>query len=471
MSSYQPPTGVGRFRHFLRGFLQGDGLPFRDVLTDEQIERTARRENLSFGTGTNDVYTVPVTVWAFVTQVVANEKSCVAAVSRVLVLLTTLGRQACGAGSGAYCKARVKLTELFLRLLACDVGRQLEEEAPPSWRWHGRRVVLVDGSTLSMPDTKANQAVYPQSRSQRPGVGFPLLRWVALLGLGTGAVLDSAFGPWRGKETGETALFRTLLAALRPGDVVVADRYYCSYWLVALLQAAGIDVVFRLHHKRKYDFRRGLRLGRDDHVVAWNKPQRPAWMDQATYDSLPETLSLRETRGQITTPGSRVREVIVVTTLRDDQAATREDLLDLYHQRWHAEVDLRSLKTQMKMDILRCLTPEMVRKEIWAHLLAYNLVRKVMAQAAAEHGVTPRQLSFAGAMQTLNEFRWLLLGASADMLPDLVQRILAAIASHRVGNRPNRCEPRKVKRRPKGYSRMRDSRAQERAKLLNGRQR
>ena len=467
MPSYQSGRG-GRFQHFLRGFLQTDGSRFHEVLTEDQIEETARQENVSFGTGSDDVYTVPLTLWAFVTQVLSDQKSCLAAVARVLALLTSLGRRVCDAGTGAYCKARAKLTELFLRRLTCDVGRQLEDTTPESWRWHRRRAILIDGSTLSTPDTKANQAVYPQSRSQRPGVGFPILRWVALLGLATGVVLDSAFGPYRGKETGETALLRSLLSSLRAGDVVVADRYYCSYWLVALLQARGVDVLFRKHHLRRTDFRRGRRLGQNDHVVSWDKPQRPDWMDRASYDSLPEILTLREVRSAITTPGCRVKELVVVTTLIDNHTYSSEDLLDLYHQRWHAEIDLRAIKTQMKMEILRCKTPAMVRKEIWAHLLAYNLVRKVMAQAAQEHDSTPRQLSFAGAMQTLNEFRSALLNAGADTLPELSRRILAAIARHRVGNRPDRCEPRKVKRRPKGYSRLLVPRAQERAKLMHG---
>lgn len=470
MSFYS--SGRGRsFQHFLRGFLQFDGPCFGNVLTEEQIDQTAQQEDLAFGAGENDIYSVPLTLWAFVTQVVSDQKSCVAAVARVLALLTTLGRKMCDCGTGAYCKARAKLTESFLRRLTCDVGQRLEDDATASWRWHERRAVLVDGSTLSMPDTPANQAVYPQSRAQRPGVGFPILRWVALLSLSTGAVLDSAFGPYRGKETGETALFRTLLSSLRPGDVVLADRYYCSYWLIALLLTRGIDVVFRKHHLRHTDFRKGERLGRNDHIISWQKPQRPDWMDQETYDSLPEVLCLREVRGQVTTPGCRVKEIIVVTTLLDDETVSAEDLLDLYHQRWHAELDLRSIKTQMKMEILRCKTPDMVRKEIWAHLLAYNLVRKVMAQAAKAHESTPRQLSFAGAMQTLNEFRSLLLNALPGDLPELSRRILAAIARHRVGNRPNRCEPRKVKRRPKGYSRMLLARSEERAKLMTARSR
>ena len=466
MSSYRSPTAGATFDQLLNSFVRAEGLPFRDVLTAAQIEEAAAAENVSFGTDAADVYSVPLTLWAFISQVVSDQKSCVAAVVRVLVLLTALGRQPCAAGTGAYCKARAKLPEKFLQRLTCDVGRQLEDETPPAWRWRGHRVGLVDGSTLSMPDTRANQQVYPQPRSQKPGVGFPLLRWVALIGLATGAVLGSAFGPYRGKQTGETALFRTLLDTRRPGDVLVADRYYCSYWMIALALARGVHVVFRQHQLRHTDFRRGRRLGHDDHVVTWTKPQRPDWMEQAEYDALPATLTLREVRTQITTPGCRVKELVVVTTLLDADAYAPEDILDLYHERWHVEIDLRSIKTQMKMEILRCQTPEMVRKEIWAHLLAYNLIRKVMAQAAQEHGLTPRQLSFAGAQQTVNEFRPLLLAATAADLPALGRDILKAIASHRVGDRPDRYEPRKVKRRPKGYSRLLRHRTIERAACL-----
>jgi Transposase DDE domain len=467
-SSYRSPSVGATFRQFLDSFLQTDDLPFRDVLTTRQIEQTAAAENVSFGSGADDVYSVPLTLWAFIAQVLSDQKSCVAAVARVLVLLTILGRKPCGAGTGAYCKARAKLPERFLQRLTAEVGRQLEEAAPDAWRWHGRRVLLLDGSTLSMPDTPANQKAYPQQRSQKPGVGFPILRWVALLGLATGAVLASAFGPWRGKQTGETALFRTLLDDLRPGDVLVADRYYCSYWIVALALARGVHVVFRKHQLRHTDFRTGRRLGRNDHVVTWTKPQRPAWMQPADYEALPATLSLREVRTRIAKPGCRVKELVVVTTLLDPDAYPMMDILELYHERWHVEIDLRSIKTQMKMEILRCRTPERVRKEIWAHLLAYNLVRKVMAQAAEKHGVTPRQLSFAGAMQTLNEFRTMLLTAPVADVPALCANILQAIASHRVGDRPDRWEPRKVKRRPKGYSRMLKPRAQERAACVNG---
>jgi len=465
MPFYSPPPTPVSFRQTLRSFLQDDGLPLRDVLTEEHIAQAAADEGLAFGAGPSDVWSVPLTVWAFLTQVSSASKSCVAAVARVLPLLVVLGRAPCHAGSGAYCKARAKLSESFLRRLAVDVGRRVEDAAPAAWRWHGRRVVLVDGSSLSMPDTEANQAAYPQSRKSKPGVGFPQMRWVALIALTTGCVLDSAFGPCRGKETGETALFRQRLGTLRAGDVLVADRYYCSYWTVALAMKRGVEVVFRQHQARHTDFRRGRRLGRKDHIVDWAKPKHPEWMDEETYDSLPTTLTLREMRGGIGAAGCRVRELTLVTTLTDSAIWTKDEIANLYGERWNVEVDLRSIKTHMRMDILTCRTPEMVRKEVWAHLLAYNLVREVMARAAREHGVTPRRLSFLGAVQTLEAFRPLLLATAEADLPGLSGRILAAIATHRVGNRPNRYEPRKVKRRPKAYARLTRPRAVERAEL------
>src|SRR5262249_51771348 len=275
----------------------------------------------------------------------------------LVVLLVALERAPCAASTGAYCQARAKLPERFLQRLVCDVGARLEDEAPARWRWRGRRAVLGDGTTVLLPGTPANPAAYPQSSAQQPGVGFPIMRLVILLGLATAAALGVARGPYAGKETGETALLRTLFGQLRSGDVVVADRYYCSSWLVALAQALGVDVVFRMHHLRHYDFRRGRRLGPGDHVVRWVKPARPEWMDEATYATLPETLTVRELRVSVGDPGCRVQALVLATTLVDGEAYAKEDIADLYHQRWHAELDRRSIKSFLGMEMRRCRTP------------------------------------------------------------------------------------------------------------------
>jgi hypothetical protein len=299
-------------------------------------------------------------------------------------------------------------------------------------------------------------------------MGFPTIRLVVLLAFATAVLVGAAWGPWRGKETGETALFRQLLDQLRTGDVVVADRYYCSYFMIALLQARGVDAAFRLHQLRHYDFRRGRRLGHDDHVVEWLRPQRPTWMDEATYASMPETLTIRELRFRVAVPGCRSPEIVMATTLLDHRAYSTDDIADVFHQRWHVELDLRSIKQSLGMEMLVCKTPAMVHKEIWAHLLGYNLVRKAAAQAAWERGLQPRQISFAGTAQSLAAFAGALIASDAQQRASIYQTLFIAIATHTVGDRPNRVEPRRLKRRIDKYPMLRQPRAQERAAILNG---
>ena len=468
MPTYPTGGSAATFQTVLDAFACAPGLPFQEGLTAARIEAIAAEEQVAFGSAPGDVYSVPVTLWAFLAQVVSKEKACVAAVARVLVLRAALGLPPCASETGAYCKARAKLPEPFLQRLCYDVAEQVEYQAPAAWLWKGRHVFIGDGSTLSMPDTHANQQAYPHPRTQKRGLGFPILRVVVLLALATAVLTGAALGPYVGKDQGEPALLRALLARLRPGDVLLGDRYYCSYWLVALAQRLGVDVVYRQHQRRASDFRRGVHLGPEDHLVVWTKPKRPGWMDEATYQALPETLTVRALRVRVSVPGYRTKDVTVVTTLVDAATYAKADLADLYHARWHVELDLRSIKTHMGIDILRCKTPAMVRKEIWAHFLAYNLTRRVLAAAAQERGVRPRALSLMGAVQTLNEFRWLLVTATAEARRGYVRGLWVALASHGVGDRPDRCEPRAVKRRPKPLRYLNEPRAAARAKLLKG---
>ena len=328
----------------------------------------------------------------------------------------------------------------------------------------------ADGSTSTLPDTPENQKAFPQQATQKRGLGFPIIRWVVLVGLATAAVQGLAYGPYRGKETGETALFRQLLEQLVAGDVVVADRYYCSYFLVALLRAHGVDVVFRLHQRRHYDFRRGRRLGVGDHVVVWQRPQRPKWMTPEEYAAIPQTLTVREVQVQIHEPGCRVDELVIATTLLDAQQYSKEDIEELYHKRWHVELDIRTLKATLQMDQLRCRTPFMVEKEIWAQVLAYNLVRKVAAQAALFAQVRPRELSFKATLQVVRGGWQKCTATTGDDYVRLAKSLLRSLRKQRVGHRPGRCEPRAVKRRGKPYKHLREPRAAARAKLLQPRQ-
>jgi hypothetical protein len=436
-------------------FALGDGLAFADILPAQRVERALREEQVHWR---ERVYTPVLTLWAFLSQVICKDGSCRITVARVLAWLVSQGEPACTPKTDPYCKARRRLPESLLRRLTRESGRDLCEQAPPPWRWRGRRVKVADGTTVSMPDTKANQAEYPQSRSQKPGLGFPLARLVVVFCLATGTVLEAALGPYRGKRTGENALLRTLADGFDPGDVLLFDRYFGGWFDIALWRQRGVDVVGRLHQLRRADFRKGRRLGASDHVVCWPKPPRPEWMDKKTYASLPDELSVRELAVRVEPAGFRTKNLVVVTTLLDDEAFPPRELACLYRMRWHAELDLRSLKVVLGMDVLRCKSPEMVRKELWAHFLAYNLIRGVMARAAQESGLCPRTLSFTGALQTMKEFAKPLLYTKGGHAEALRECLLIAVASHRVGDRPDRVEPRARKRRPKDYPQLRGPR-------------
>jgi hypothetical protein len=417
------------------------------------------------------VFTPALTLWAMLSQVVGSAKSCSATVLRMAALLTAMGCSPCSLDTGGYCRARAKVPALVLRRLTLQAGRRLEDAAPAEWLWQNRHVFLADGTTMTMADTSENQQVFPQSSSQIPGLGYPIARMVLLFSLATAAVTGMAYGPYQGKKTGETALLRQLLDDVPAGSVLLADRYYCSYWMLALARERGIDVVFRMHQKRHYDFRKGKRLGDNDHIVDWQKPQRPDWMDAEIYAALPETLEVREIRYTVTIPGCRTRKLVLATTLLAAEEYTTDMLADLYHKRWHVEVDIRSIKQSLDMDHLRCKKPSMIEKEIWAHLLGYNLLRKVAAQAAQERGVHPREVSFTASQDTVNAAwsQWTL--ATPEERVRQGKLLLHILGKARVGHRPGRYEPRAVKRRPKPHKHLRKPRAQAKAELLAGKKR
>jgi hypothetical protein len=425
-----------------------------DVLKEEGVRYRER------------IYTPLVTLWTFLTQVLSLDHCCTKAVACLIAYRTARGQEPCSAESGSYCKARQRLPLGVVIRLLWRTASALEGRVPRGWLWKGREVLLVDGTTVSMPDTPKNQEAFPQARSQAPGLGFPIARVLAIIGLATGAVRDLAIGPYKGKGTGETALLRELLDRLKGGEVLLGDRYFSSYFGIALLLRRGVDGLFRMHQLREYDFRRGRRLGISDHVVRWARPARPSWMAPEIYDRLPESLRIRELRVRVEQPGFRVDELVLVTTMLDPLSYTRDDLARLYLERWNIELDLRSIKCMMQMDVLRCETPEMVVKEIWVHALAYNLVRGVMAAAAEAHEKEPRQISFAGALQTMTAFRELLAMAPPRARGPLVEVMLRAIATHEVGHRPGRVEPRAIKRRPKPHDLLKEPRDQARKRLM-----
>ena len=432
-----------------RQFGQADGLPFDQVLSADQIEEALRAENVSWR---EIVFTPALTLWAFLSQMMDPDSSCRAAVARLLGWLVAHQQPTCSPQTGPYCKARQRLPEGLLQRLTRQTGRRLSNDALNDWRWLKRRVKLADGSTVSMPDTPENQEAYPQSRTQKPGVGFPIARIVVVFCLATGTVLDAALGPYKGKQTGETALLRGLQHAFEPGDVFLADRGFSGFWDLARMTQNGVDCVVRQNQHRRSDFRTGTRLGADDHLIILPRPkQRPVWMDQETFQALPNELNLREVRVRVAVPGFRSQVIDLVTSLVDAETYTKKDLAELYRARWHAELDLRNLKVTLGMDVLRCKSPEMVRKEFWTHLLAYNLVRTVMAQAAHETGLLPREISFKATVQGLRAMSNYFECLPEDRHIDFHLILWGLIANHQVMNRPDRIEPRQTKRRPKSY--------------------
>jgi hypothetical protein len=276
---------------------------------------------------------------------------------------------------------------------------------------------------------------------------------VAILSLATACVMDAVLGPYKGKETGESALLRSILASLHAGDIAVFDRHYCSFMMIALLQLQGTDVCARLHQKRTSDFRRGERLGKADHLIVWSKPARPDWMDQETYDRIPETLELRELRYAVVEKGRRTKMITVVTTLTDATVYSTEEIAELYGFRWNAELDIRAIKSSLNLGHVRCKSPEMVRRELRTTLLAYNLVRTTAANAASLQGKQPRQISFTGTCQYVLSSWQLISGGTltANRFREHCLGLLGPIAACEVANRPGRLEPRVLKRRRHGY--------------------
>jgi hypothetical protein len=434
-----------------REFLQGGELPFADVLSSGCLTEAMAEIKAAW----NDrIFTPLVTLWVFLGQVLNADQSCRAAVARLIAHRVAEGLPPCSSETGAYCQARKRLPERFFAAVARLVGQNLDAQVDRRWLWKGRRVCLFDGSTVSMPDTEENRREYPLAYNQVPGTSFAPARIGAIISLSCGAILNLGVCRYAGKGQGEVSLLRQLWDVLRPGDILLGDRLMSGWVGMYLLKQRGVDTVSRLSAHRRADFRKGKRLGKDDHLVVWKKPTSIRSVDRATYNALPDSITVREVRFRVEQPGFRTRSVVVVTTILDPEQASAEELASLYRARWNNELDLRSIKITLQMDLLRCKTPELVRKEIWTHVLGYNLIRTVMAQAAASAGVEPRSISFKATLQVLEAFRPLIAyhnDRGEVGRAGLYEQLLEAVAIHRVADRPDRFEPRMTKKGPRGY--------------------
>ncbi len=382
------------------------------------------------------------TLSMFLAQAMNEDRSCQKAVNDVAIKRAIYGLPPCGTETGGYCQARQRLPLEMVSTLVHFTGKMVSEQIPDEWRWHGKRVHLVDGTTVTLPDTTANQAIYPQQSAQKPGLGFPICRIVGVICLSSGVVLNAATSRFSGKGSGEQSLLRSMLDTFTPGDLVLGDAIYGTYFLLASLLDQGVDAVFEQMGARKQsvDFRKGKRLAGKDHLIELIKPgKKPGWMSEEDYDHAPACITIRELK---------VGGKILITTLLSAKEYPKSELKTLYKERWHVEVDLRNIKTTLGMDTLSCRTPGMAEKEIWVYFLAYNLIRLLMAQSALLADVLPRQLSFKHTVQL-----WVAWSQQTQAVGIQADEgiLFMLIAQKIVGNRPGRIEPRAVKRRPKPF--------------------
>ena len=458
------------FRDALQGFMLDQDLAFAKLLAPEAIRRVFVKHHCYFG----GIFHASIVLWAFLGQVLRDgkEASCQSAVSMISAALMRMGRRIPDPNTGDYCKARAKLSEAAIKELACGVAVENQTKAEPKWLWKNKTTHLIDGFTFKMPDTAKNQKAYPQHSAQKQGLGFPIARCVGLISLATGCLVDAALGRYKGKGTGETSLFKQMFASLKPGDVVVADRHYCSYWLICYLMNMGVHVCFRKHQARHTDFRRGKRFGKKDHIVSWSRSARPEWMSKEEYEKLPKSIELREIGYTLTEPGRKQDPFVVVTTMivqEGEDAVTKEDLSELYRFRWNVELDIRSIKSYMNLGFLRCKSPEMIHREFWTILLAYNLIRATITLAAKAGKVLPRSISFTSACQyVLASWQEFSNRRTLAAWRTYCTKILEVISKCEVGLRPGRFEPRVVKRRRDQYTLMTQPRNVLRERLRKG---
>ena len=408
----------------------------------DQLRRCGRRKR---------VFTPLVTFWSFLAQVLSPAQPCRETVRQTQAGHRRRRKPAISSGTSAYCQARRRLPEPILQSTWRGIAAQLSQTCSQKMLWMGLRVAVVDGTSVSMPDTEANQAVWPQPSGQKIGCGFPIMKLLALFSLATGAVCAIAIGNLHDAEQSLLVqLWNTLSAEF---DVLLGDRAFGSYATFGALRLSGMHGVFRLHQGRKVDWRKGKRLGRFDRLVSWPKPKKMVWW---LPKDVPDVIEIRILRVCVPIRGFRTQVIYLATDLLDPEQFPATDLAELYRRRWNVELFFRHIKTSMHMEILRCKTPPMIRRELHMHMIAYNLIRALMQQAASTHGAPVYRISFKGTCDTLRQWapHLALLAASPSAYRRLFNAMLQVLATDIVPLRPNRSEPRAVKRRPKNYQRL-----------------
>ncbi|HQO21085.1 MAG TPA: IS4 family transposase [Acidobacteriota bacterium] len=385
--------------------------------------------------------------WLFLSQVLEKDCSCRESLRKFQAELFRESGRRSSPSTAAYCKARLKLRPGEVRRISGGIAGRMNKACP--WSWYGRQVKVVDGTGVSMPDSPANKRAWPLSGKSRPGCWFPVMRMVAIFSLATGALMELAHGPL---GVHERTLCRSLWSILERGDVLLGDRGFCGFADFFLLKSKGVDCVMRKHGRR---INAGVirKINKRDRIVEWRKTGViPKWLDRSEWEAIPEAMAVREVEVTVMNPGFRTRKVFVVTTLLDEKLYPAGSISELYRKRWRVELYFRDIKTTMAMDVLKCKTPEMIETELWMKVVAYNLIRAIMMQAALKNGAPIEKLSFKGTVSTIlswNIYRGV-YNKGSNLL-DTFCAMLDYIAQDLVPDRPDRIEPRARKRRPKNY--------------------
>jgi len=439
--------------------------PFSGLISATEVDEACQAADYS---SSADLYTPITTVLTFLAQLLGADGGCQQAVNGLIAERTAANQPKCSSDTGGFCKARQRLPEAAVWQLMRNAGRKVEDEAVAeqgdALLWCGRRVRPVDGSTAKIADTEANRREYPLMSGLEAGLHYPVVRFLVIFSLAVGVVLDAALRPYQGKGTGETAMLRELAHVFAAGDVLLGDRCFAGYWDIAFWLKRGVDVVSRWPASRQFNYRQGRRLGVDDYVVTWHKTDRPEWVERADADDYPDTISIRVVRVKVQARGFRVKELLVFTTLLDAEKYSREAIAELYRLRWQAELNLRSLKTHLGLEQLRCKSPAMVRKEFAMYLLAYNCIRRLAYEAAARQQLRPHEISFKHTLQTTNEFfrRF----HQCDFTTWL-ENFLDTVGEVQVANRPDRIEPYTCKTRPKDFPPTNEPRSSYKRRMKN----
>jgi len=400
----------------------------------------------------NRVFSKKNTFWAFLSQVLDADRGCKEVVRKFQTFVANSTGKTLSSSTSAYCQARKNIEEGLLQSILGQLSQQLSH-AVCHERLKGRRVIVVDGTGLSMPDTKDNQEKWPQQKNQKPGCGFPQASLCACFNLENGALLSYELG---NKKSHELPMLRKQINTFKSGDIFLGDKGFCSYYDQATFKGKGVDSVVTLARRKPVTSAQSTKiLGDNDLLIQWPKPKhsKASSYTKAEWESLPEILQLRQIRVTVNEAGFRVQDFYIVTTLLDEKLYPASEIADLYFERWDVELFFRDIKTTMGMDILRCKTPAMIRKEVMMYLIAYNCIQSLIVEATAKSEIKVRRISFKGSLQTIRQWASLL---GQDNIPDnkrrdLIRILHQSIAESIVLKRPGRSEPRAVKRRPKPY--------------------